>query len=90
MHFESTAQKEEEESSKIGTVSNHVYFGYVKSGANIISGLFLCLMAIGYFGAQTFSDLWISKWTNVDDTQLYIYNRHNSNLKAFIFYQRRY
>ena len=78
VHFESTAQKEVEESSKIGTVSKRVYFGYVKNGANIISGIIIFVMSMGYFGAQTFSDLWISKWTNVDDAQLSIYKQLNS------------
>ena len=78
MHSGGKEQKEVEETSKLGSVSKDVYFGYVKNGGNVFSVLALILLTIGTFGAHSFSDIWISKWTNVDDLQLDIYNHHNS------------
>ena len=70
-------QKEVEETSKIGKVSRDVYFGYVKSGANIVSVIVLLLMAACLFGANTFSDIWISVWTNFNDIHLGMNTLHN-------------
>ena len=70
-------QKEVEETSKIGKVSRDVYFGYVKSGANIVSVIVLLLMAACLFGANTFSDIWISVWTNFNDINLGMNTLHN-------------
>ena len=70
-------QKEVEETSKIGMVSRDVYFGYVKSGANIVSVFVLLLMATCLFGAKTFSNIWISVWTNFNDIHLGMNTLHN-------------
>ena len=70
-------QKEVEETSKIGMVSRDVYFGYVKSGANIVSLFVLLLMATCLFGAKTFSTIWISLWTNFNDINLGMNTLHN-------------
>ena len=78
VHSGGKEQKEVEETSKLGSVSKDVYFGYIKNGGNVFSALALFLLTIGTFGAHSFSDIWISKWTNVDDLQLDIYNHHNS------------
>ena len=67
-----------EETSKLGSVSKDVYFGYIRNGGNFCSILALILLTVGTFVAHSFSDIWISKWTNVDDLQLDIYNHHNS------------
>ena len=66
-----------EETSKLGTVSKDVYFGYFKNGANVLTAFILLLFTIGTFGANAFSDIWISKWTNIDDLELDIYNHQN-------------
>ena len=73
VHFGNTEQKEVEETKKIGTVSGSVYSGYIKSGSNFFSGTLLVVMTICTYGAYSFSDLWISKWTNTDDLELSIY-----------------
>ena len=70
-------QKEVEETSKIGMVSRDVYFGYVKSGANIVSVFVLLLMATCLFGAKTFSNIWISVWANFNDIHLGMNILHN-------------
>ena len=70
-------QKEVEETSKIGMVSRDVYFGYVKSGSNIASVFVLLLMATCLFGAKTFSNIWISVWTNFNDIHLGMNTLHN-------------
>ena len=70
-------QKEVEETSKIGMVSRDVYFGYIKSGANIGSVFALLLTATCLFGAKTFSDIWISVWTNFNDIHLGMNSQHN-------------
>ena len=71
-------QKEVEESSKLGSVSKDVYFGYIKNGINVFSGFALILLTVSTFGAHSFSNIWISKWTNVDNLQLDVYNYLNS------------
>ena len=78
VHSGGKEQKEVEETSKLGSVSKDVYFGYIRNGGNVFSVLALILLTIGTFGAHSFSDIWISKWTNVDDLELDIYNHHNS------------
>ena len=78
VHSGGKEQKEEEETSKLGSVSKDVYFGYIRNGGNVFSALALILLTIGTFGSHSFSDIWISKWTNVDDLQLDVYNHHNS------------
>ena len=70
-------QKEVEETSKIGMVSRDVYFGYLKSGANMGSVFVLLLTATCLFGAKTFSDIWISVWTNFNDIHLGMNLQHN-------------
>ena len=85
MHSGDTEQKEVEETKKIGNVSNSVYSGYIKSGANFISGTMLVLMTIFTYGAYSFSDLWISKWTNTDDLELSFYKSEWFNKTAGVF-----
>ena len=80
VHSGGKEQKEEEETSKLGSVSKDVYFGYIRNGSNIFSGFALIFLTVGTFGAHTFSEIWISKWTNVDDLQLDTYNHHNSKI----------
>ena len=80
VHSGGKEQKEVEETLKLGSVSKDVYFGYIRNGSNIFSGFALILLTIGTFGAHSFSEIWISKWTNVDDLQLDTYNHHNSKM----------
>jgi ATP-binding cassette subfamily C (CFTR/MRP) protein 4 len=68
-----------EEVSKIGNVSKNVYFGYLKSGANLCTGLVLTVATICTHGFFTLSDLWIAKWTNTEDVQLEQYQHHLFN-----------
>ena len=80
-------QKKVEETSKIGMVSRDVYFGYVKSGANIFSLFVLLLMATCLFGAKTFLNIWISVWTNFNDIHLGMNTLHNCSLTLSLFPQ---
>ena len=73
VHSGDTEQKEVEETKKIGNVSNAVYYGYMKSGANFVGGMMLLLITICTYGSYSFSDIWLSKWTNTDDLELFIY-----------------
>ena len=54
VHSGGKEQKEEEETSKLGSVSKDVYFGYIKNGGNEFSALALFLLTIGTFGAHSF------------------------------------
>ena len=83
MKYGETEEKEAEETSKIGTVSKKVYFGYMKNGANIISGMILLLATICTQSLNTISDVWIAKWTNIDDAKLSIYRKHLQNCEYF-------
>ncbi len=73
------APKEQQEMAKIGTVSKDVYIDYVKSGANIFTGLVLFVASIGTHACATGSDLWISKWTNDEDLQLDELHHHQND-----------
>ena len=70
--------KEAEETAKLGTVSKHVYWGYVKSGANLCTGFILVLATICTHGCFSLSDMWIRRWTNTEDLQLQDYHHHEA------------
>ena len=72
------APKEVEETAKLGTVSKHVYWGYVKSGANLCTGFILVLATICTHGCFSLSDMWIRRWTNTEDLQLQDYHHHSA------------
>ena len=78
MQCPETEQKEVEETSKIGTISKDVYFGYIKHGSNLLIRLTFPIMIFCAFGAHSFADVWISKWTNNDGLDLTIYNQQKS------------
>lgn len=67
---EEQEQKEVQESVVLGSVSKDVYLGYLKNGANICSGLLLLLATLSTHACNAMSDLWISRWTNIDQSKL--------------------
>ena len=70
------APKVAEEKSKKASVSKAVYIGYLRAGLSIFSGLVLFLATIGFNGCYSYSDIWLSEWTNFEDVQLKTYNEH--------------
>ena len=70
------APKVAEEKSKKGSVSKAVYMGYLRAGLSVFSGLVLFLATIGMNGSYSYSDIWLSEWTNSEDVQLKTYHEH--------------
>ena len=78
-----TNQTSVKEKSKIGTVPKNVYFGYIKSGSNLLIAIIFPLLTISAFGAHSFADVWISKWTNIDDLELSIFTEQSKYAVCF-------
>ena len=78
---EKEGPKGSEELSKTGTVSKDVYLGYFKAGANLCTGFIVIFATICTHSLYSLSDLWIARWTNLEDAQLDEYNHllHNSS-----------
>ena len=78
-----TNQKSVQEKPKIGTVPKNVYIGYIKSGSNLLIAIIFPLLTISAFGAHSFADVWISKWTNIDDLKLSISTQQSKYAVCF-------
>ena len=70
------APKVAEEKMKKASVSKDVYMGYLRAGLSVLSGLVLFLATIGMNGSYSYSDIWLSEWTNSEDVQLKTYHEH--------------
>ena len=77
------APKVAEEKMKKASVSKDVYMGYLRAGLSISSGLVLFLATIGMNACNSFSDIWLSEWTNFEDVQLKTYHEHSLTNDAY-------
>ena len=77
------APKVAEEKSKKASVSKDVYIGYLRAGLSIFSVLVLFLATIGMNGCNSYSDIWLSEWTNFEDVQLKTYHKHSLRNDAY-------
>ena len=77
------APKVAEEKSKKSSVSKDVYIGYLRAGLSIFSVLVLFLATIGMNGCNSYSDIWLSEWTNFEDVQLKTYHEHSLRNDAY-------
>ncbi len=70
---------QEEETAKEGTINKKVYFDYIKSGTNLLTGFVLTIATILTHSMYVLSDLWLRKWTNAEDLELKRYESHLYN-----------